>query len=120
LAAAGSGLPVIPQAKSLELLVEAGFFHESLDFGARLTLADGLNAIRDSPGRDGRENGVELQFADIDLIERVRRGVVVLEVVGHFLVGHERRNALEEKIEVVGAEGGIVSEVVDVPSGEWF
>src|SRR6516162_3260769 len=116
LAAARAGLPVVPQAESLELQIEARLFHERFDFGARLSLADWLDAIGYSPDGDGSENGVELQFANIDFIEGVRRRLVVLEVVGHFLVGHQRGNAFEEKIEVVGAKGCVEGEVVDVPA----
>ena len=60
-------------------------------------------------------HGVQLQFAHVHFVERVRRGVIIRQVVGLFLVGHERRHAFEHEIEIVGAEGSVVGVIVRAP-----
>jgi hypothetical protein len=59
LAAAGSVLPVIPKTHGFHLLVEAGFFHESFEFGAGQALADWSEAIGKSPGGESGDGGVQ-------------------------------------------------------------
>src|SRR5258708_29655474 len=49
-AAARAALPRVPIAKRFELLLEAGFFHENIEFAARKTLAERFGAVGDSPG----------------------------------------------------------------------
>src|SRR5260370_12758609 len=78
LAAARAALPGVPVTKQFELLVEAGFFDENIKFGARKALAERFGAVGDSPGCQCGEHGVQLQFAHVHFVQRVRSGVIVL------------------------------------------
>ncbi len=98
LAAARAALPGVPVAKQFKLLVEAGFFHENIEFAARKALAKRFGAVGDSPGRERGEHGVQLQFAHVHFVQRVRSGVIIGQVVGLFLIGHERRHAFASKV----------------------
>src|SRR4029077_19251256 len=71
LSAARAALPGIPIAEQFELLVEAGFLDESLEFGPRKALAKRFGAVSDSPGCQRGERGVQLQFAHVHLVQRV-------------------------------------------------
>src|SRR5258707_88517 len=117
-AATGAGLPGVQIAQRFQLLVEAGLFHLRFNFRARKALAEQLGAVGDAPGGERGEHGVQFQFAHVDFIERVRSGVVVRQVVGLFLIGDECGHAFEEKIEIVGAEGSIISVIVGAPGFE--
>src|SRR5215470_11046915 len=48
-AAAGAGLPRVPIAKHLHLLVEARLFHLRLDFRASEALPEGIGTVGDTP-----------------------------------------------------------------------
>src|SRR5258708_12911516 len=52
LAAAGAGLPRIPVAEQLQLLIEAGFFPQHFELRARQPFAERLGAVTDSPPRN--------------------------------------------------------------------
>src|ERR1700741_3812015 len=91
LAAARAPLPGVPIAKQFELLVKAGFFDENVEFGARKALAERFGAVGDAPGSQCRDHGVQFQFAHIHLIQGVRSGVIIWQVVGLFLICHQRR-----------------------------
>src|SRR6266513_1496071 len=51
LSAARAALPCVPVTKQFELLVEAGFFDENIEFGAGKALTERFGAVGDSPGR---------------------------------------------------------------------
>src|SRR6266568_7482372 len=76
LAAARAALPGVPITKQFELLVEAGLLDKNIQFGARKPLAERTGAVGDSPGRQRCEHGVQFQLAHIDLVQRVRGGVI--------------------------------------------
>ena len=104
-AAAGAALPGVPVAERLHLLVEAGFFHEHVEFGTRKSLAERFGAIRDTPSCQRGERGVAVSIREhIDLVQSVRRGVIIRQIVRLFLIGHQRWYAFQQKIEIVGPE----------------
>ena len=73
----------------------------------------GAFAMRhDGDGGDGRVPPRELR---VHLVERVGLGVVVGEVAGGLLVRDEVRHALEEEVEVVGAEDRFLVRPVRAP-----
>jgi hypothetical protein len=57
--AAGASLPVVPKTHGFHLLVETGFFHESVEFGAGQALAEGSEAIGESPSGERGDGGVQ-------------------------------------------------------------
>src|SRR5256885_13284730 len=68
-AAARAALPGVPITKQFELLVEAGFLHENVEFGARKAFAKRCGTVGDSPSRQRSEHGVQLQLAHIDFVQ---------------------------------------------------
>src|SRR2546430_5844228 len=97
---ARAALPRVPITKQLELLVEAGFFHENIEFRPRKTFPEWFGAVRDSPGRQRGEHGMQLQFAHIDLVQRVRSGMIIRQIVGLFLICYQRRHAFEHEVKI--------------------
>src|SRR5260370_17416882 len=108
LAATRGALPGVPVTKQFELLVKASLFDEELEVGARKALAERFSSVGDSPGRQRREHGVQFQLPHIHLIQSVRSGVIIRQVVGLFLIGHQRRHALEQEIKIVRTERSII------------
>src|SRR5438477_4767912 len=112
---ARAALPRVPITKQLELLVEAGFFHENLEFHARKAFPEWFGAVRDSPGRQRGEHGMQLQFAHIDLVQRVRSGMIIRQIVGLFLICYQRRHAFEHEVKIVRTERGVIGVIVRAP-----
>src|SRR2546430_3346444 len=109
---ARAALPRVPITKQLELLVEAGFFHENIEFRPRKTFPEWFGAVRDSPGRQRGEHGMQLQFALIDLVQRVRSGMIIRQIVGLFLICYQRRHAFEHEVKIVRTERGVIGVIV--------
>src|SRR5216110_351419 len=112
---ARAALPRVPITKQLELLVEAGFFHENIEFRPRKTFPEWFGAVRDSPGRQRGEHGMQLQFAHIDLVQRVRSGMIIRQIVGLFLICYQRRYAFEHEVKIVRTERGVIGVIVRAP-----
>ncbi len=109
LSSARSLQPRFPVAENLHLLIHAGFFQQSFNFRARKPLAERLGAVGDSPCGHGRERRVQLQFADVHLVECVGLRVIIGEIVCFLLVGDQSRHAFEKEIKIVGAERSVGS-----------
>src|SRR5260221_14587375 len=115
LAAAGAGLPRIPVAEQLQLLIEAGFFHQHVELRARQAFAERLGAVSDAPGGKRGERSVELELADVHFIQGVGSGVIIRQGGGLFLVGPQAGNALQGKNKIVSSKRRGVSVGVGVP-----
>ena len=67
-------------------------------------------SVGDSERQRRRVGDMLLQLNQINLVERVGHGMVVEQVVVLLLVRDERRHALQQEIEVVGAPTGVGGE----------
>ena len=88
---------IVPVAEDLHLIREAGRLHERVDLLAALTRADPADVLGEVPHQRRRDRAVGLELAYVDLVERVRLGMVVREVGRAVLVRDERRDALDRK-----------------------
>ncbi len=85
------------------MFIERCFFQQGFDLRARLALAQAFAVFCDAKDGDRRQRRVQLELADVHFVKRIGRSVVVGQVVGLFLVRHQRRHALEQEVEIVRA-----------------
>src|SRR6266850_559088 len=116
--AALAALPRVPITQQFQLLVEAGLFHQNVELGAGEALAERFGAVGDAPDGQRGERSVQLQFAHVDFVQRVRRRVVIWQVVGLFLVGDERGHSFKQEIKIVRAERSVIRVGVRAPGFE--
>src|SRR6266851_1116297 len=115
---ASAAFPALPVAPLLHFFVEPGVFEEALHFRARKTLAKGLGTIGNAPDGYSGQRGVDLQLANIDFVEGVRRGVIIRQVVCLILLSDKSRNAFQEKVPIVRSDIAVQRVVRNIPGIE--
>ncbi len=95
-AAAGAALPCVPVAQQLELLIEASFFDEDIEFGAGEALAERGGAVG---------NPTTICFTPCSRTSSRSRRMSSLRLMRSMVLrgcgGIERGNAFEQEVEIV-------------------
>src|SRR5581483_1029480 len=90
-----SALPIGPHSEYLHLRLDFRVPQQLFNFRSRLPRSQALRRVGDR-GRDSRCNGDHLlQIYQIHLVECVRGGVIVHEVISRFLVHNQRWHTFE-------------------------
>src|SRR5271170_6662581 len=96
-------LPHLPHAKGFHQIIQVRLVHGLFDLRVTQPRTDSFRSIGDAESKSGRLGDMFLQLWQIDLIEGVRHGVIVDQVIRFLLFCHESRHAFKHEIEMVGA-----------------
>ena len=80
---------------------------------------DAFGLVGDLKCKRGSDGNVFLELRKIYLVVSIGRGVVIFHVIGFFLIGHKGGHAFEQKIEIIGANEGVSSDLIGIPLLEW-